>query len=59
MYRTYNKDCDIRIFLTIYPNESLKIKTDLDAISIFLKYGRRNPKIDNFFFFLIARIWTG
>lgn len=35
MYRTYHKDCDIKIFLTIYPKESLKIKTDLDNISVF------------------------
>lgn len=35
MYRTYNKD--IKAFLTIYLNESLKIKTDLDSVSIFKK----------------------
>lgn len=26
MYETYNKDCDIKIFLTICPNESSKNK---------------------------------
>lgn len=48
MYRTYNKD--IKAFLTIYLNESLKIKTDLDSVSIFKKKknGNRNPKVTFF-----------
>lgn len=49
MYRMYNKDCDIRLFLTIYPKENVKIKTDLDTISIFLKVVKEIPRYINFF----------
>lgn len=35
MYRIYYKDCDIKIFFIIYLKESLKIKIDLDNISVF------------------------
>lgn len=56
MYRIYNRRS--RLFLTIYLNESLKIKTELDnSISILFKDGKRNLKTDNFFF-LIDRTWT-
>lgn len=56
MYRIYHRIS--RLFLTIYLNESLKIKTELDnSISILFKNGKRNLKTDNFFF-LIDRTWT-